>query len=66
MDIDRSTPLTDLSGVGNARGKALMRLGLYRAGDLLRYFPRDYEDRRRVCPIAQAPGTGPGEAQGVR
>lgn len=55
MDIDRSTPLTDLSGVGNTRGKALMRLGLYRAGDLLRYFPRDYEDRRQVCPIAQAP-----------
>ena len=54
MDIDRSTPLTDLPGVGAARGKALMRLGLYRAGDLPRCFPRDYEDRRRVCPIAQA------------
>jgi len=55
MDIDRSTPLTDLPGVGAARGKALMRLGLYRAGDLMRYFPRDYEDRRTICPIAQAP-----------
>ena len=52
--LEQNTPLTDLPGVGNTRGKALMRLGLYRAGDLLRYFPRDYEDRRRVCPIAQA------------
>ena len=55
MLIDRSTPLTDLPGVGAARGKALMRLGLFRAVDLLRYFPRDYEDRRTICPIAQAP-----------
>ena len=55
MHIDPSTPLTELPGVGAARGKALLRLGLVRAGDLLRYFPRDYEDRRRVCPVAQAP-----------
>ena len=55
MDIDRSTPLTDLPGVGAARGKALLRLGLFRAGDLLRHFPRDYEDRRTICPIARAP-----------
>lgn len=47
-----------LSGIGDARAKALEKLGLSTVGDLLSYYPRDYEDRTRVSTIAAAP---PGE-----
>ena len=46
-------PLSALSGVGPRRLAQLNRLGLFSVEDLLGYFPRDYEDRRRFCPIAQ-------------
>ncbi|MCD8375773.1 MAG: ATP-dependent DNA helicase RecG, partial [Oscillospiraceae bacterium] len=50
-----NTPVGRLPGVGEAREKALKRLGLETAEDLLRYFPRDYEDRTQFYSIAQAP-----------
>ncbi len=55
MELDRSTPLTDLPGVGPARGKKLAKLGLYRVGDLLGHYPQRYEDRRAVYAIGEAP-----------
>ena len=39
MAPDRSTLLTDLPGIGPARGKKLAALGLTRLGDLLEYYP---------------------------
>ena len=36
-----------LPGIGPARARSLEKLGLATVEDLLRYFPRDYEDRRR-------------------
>ena len=33
--MDVSTPLTDLPGVGEVRAKALARLGIHTAGDLV-------------------------------
>ncbi|MCD7928088.1 MAG: ATP-dependent DNA helicase RecG, partial [Oscillospiraceae bacterium] len=53
--MELNTPVGQLPGVGEAREKALKRLGLETAGDLLRYFPRDHEDRSRFYTIAQAP-----------
>jgi len=53
MTLD--TPLRELPGVGPAKAKALAKLGLETAGDLLGYYPRSYEDRRRSWDIAQAP-----------
>nr|WP_294474010.1 ATP-dependent DNA helicase RecG [uncultured Intestinimonas sp.] len=53
--MDVSTPLRDFPGVGEARAKALARLGLHTAGDLAGYFPRSYEDRRERYTIAGAP-----------
>ena len=53
--MDVSTPLTGFPGVGETRAKALARLGLRTAGDLVGYFPRSYEDRRERCTIAGAP-----------
>ena len=44
-----------IKGVGEARAKALNKLGLYRLRDLLGFFPRAYEDRTRFSPIMAAP-----------
>ena len=49
-----NTPLDEFPGIGPARQKALERLGLSTAGDLLRHFPRDYEDRTQLTSIAAA------------
>ena len=50
-----STSLLELPGVGPARGKGLEKLGLRTVEDLLRYYPRGYEDRRQMSTIASAP-----------
>ena len=49
------TPIEEFPGVGPTRQRALARLDLRTAEDLLRCFPRDYEDRTKVCSIAAAP-----------
>jgi len=50
------TPLeTDvryIKGVGEARAKALAKLGIHTLRDLVAYFPRAYEDRTAVKPIS--------------
>ena len=58
MDVTRNTPLTDFPGVGEARAKKLEKLGLTTAGDLLTWYPRDYEDRRKVYTVVEAPTEG--------
>ena len=50
-----TTPVTDLPGVGPARARALDKLGLKTLGDLLYHLPRQYQDRRQIYSIAQAP-----------
>jgi ATP-dependent DNA helicase RecG len=44
-----------VKGVGEQRAKALEKLGLHTLGDVLGYFPRNYEDRRQSYTIAEAP-----------
>jgi len=58
MTVTRGTPVTGFPGVGEARAKKLEKLGLSTAGDLLAWYPRDYEDRRKVYDIASAPLEG--------
>ena len=58
MSVTRNTPLTKFPGIGEARAGKLEKLGLRTAGDLLTWYPRDYEDRRRIYSLQQAP---PGE-----
>ena len=48
-----STDVRYIKGVGEQRAKALARLGVRTLGDLLNYFPRAYEDRTAVRPIAE-------------
>ena len=55
MEIGLHTPVTEFPGIGPARAKKLEKLGIRTAEDLLRYFPRNYEDRRRSVGIASAP-----------
>ena len=47
-------PLLGLHGVGPAAVRALARLGLATVGELLEHYPRGYEDRSRITPLAQA------------
>ena len=58
MDIRLSSPVTAFPGVGEVRAAKLEKLGLRTAGDLLQYYPRDYEDRRTVHTVQSAPAEG--------
>ena len=42
-----------LKGVGTARAKQLENLNILTLGDLICHFPRGYEDRTRLVPIAE-------------
>lgn len=46
------TPVIKLRGVGAARAKQLARLGIHTLCDLVYYFPRSYERRGDVKPLA--------------
>jgi len=47
-----------LQGVGPKRAALLEKLGLVTVGDLVRHFPRRYEDRRQLTPISRVePGS---------
>ncbi|AET70120.1 ATP-dependent DNA helicase RecG [Desulfosporosinus orientis DSM 765] len=46
-NLGPSTPLQYLKGVGPERAKQLKQLGIQNLRDLLEYYPRRYEDRRR-------------------
>ena len=49
------TDIRALRGVGDARARALAKIGLTTVGDLLRWFPRAYEDRTHLYTLADAP-----------
>ena len=55
MQLSLSTPVGQLPGSGPAREKKLAKLGLHSCGDLLGYYPRDYEDRRQIYRVRRAP-----------
>ena len=59
MPLTRETPLTDLPGVGPARGKKLEKLGLRTLGDTLDHLPQRYEDRRECHSLQDAPQDRP-------
>lgn len=45
------TPLTQISGIGPKTASRLLSLSLFTAGDLLRYYPRDYLDYANLVRI---------------
>lgn len=56
--MDLFSPVTALKGVGAVRAKQLAKLHIETLYDLIAFFPRDYEDRTKLCSIA---GLKPGE-----
>jgi len=44
---DIKTPVSSISGIGPQLTKALAKVNVFTVGDLLQYYPRDYEDRTR-------------------
>ena len=49
----RDRPIETLSGIGPTRAKAFKYLGVHELGDLLEYFPRDYQYESSELPISQ-------------
>lgn len=54
LRLTDKTPITYIKGIGEARYAAFSRLGVETAGDLLAFYPRAYEERGRVIPVARA------------
>ena len=48
---DIKTPVSAISGVGPQLAKVLAKVNIFTVGDLLLYFPRDYEDRTRKTTL---------------
>ncbi len=51
MEIDLDRNIQYVKGVGEARAKALNRLGIYTLEDLITYYPREYNDRTRITAL---------------
>ena len=50
---DREDSILTLPGIGPKKAALFARLGLHTLGDLLRFYPRDYEDRTKLVRIAE-------------
>ncbi|MBQ3255966.1 MAG: ATP-dependent DNA helicase RecG [Oscillospiraceae bacterium] len=48
------TPITALPGIGEKKAAAFRKLGIETFGDMISYFPRKYDDRSHIVPIAMA------------
>ena len=55
MSVQLTDPVQSLPGIGPARAKRLEKLGIADAGDLLLWYPRNYEDRRACASVREAP-----------
>jgi ATP-dependent DNA helicase RecG len=53
-DMDLSSSVLSIPGVGSRRGKSFEKLGVRTVEDLLFFFPRAYLDRRDIRKISQA------------
>ncbi len=49
---DLNTEVRYLKGIGEKKAQALNKLGVFSLRDLVSFFPRRYEDRSAVKPIA--------------
>ena len=55
MDQFLERDIQYLKGVGDKRARLFHKLGIFVVGDLVRYYPRTYEDWSITTPAAQAP-----------
>ena len=49
----------EIKGVGEKTEKLFAKLGIYTVGDLLRYYPRNYDVYEEAVPIAEVEGCEP-------
>ena len=56
--ISLSSPITVLSGVGEKRAELFAALGVSSVGDLLRLFPRAYQNRGDISTLCEAAMSG--------
>jgi ATP-dependent DNA helicase RecG len=49
--MSQNGPVTSLSGISPQRAKTLKAMGIETVGDLLRFYPRDYDDRCQIKTI---------------
>ncbi len=52
--MDRQTPVIELKGIGEKSQKLFQKVNICTVGDLLEYYPRDYDTFHRPIPIARA------------
>lgn len=50
---DIKNPVSSLTGVGQQLTKTLAKLNIFTVGDLLQYYPRDYEDRTKRVSLSE-------------
>ncbi len=48
-----SDSITKLKGLGVKKAEALRKLNIFKIGDFLEYYPKRYEDRREIIPVAE-------------
>ena len=63
--MDLKQPVTQLKGIGPKKAQLLEKMGIHTLQDLMLHLPRDYQDRRNVCPIADIQEEKPVLIQGV-
>lgn len=51
--MEYSTPVIQLKGVGEKTAKIFGKMGILTVGDLIRFYPRDYEKFEEVIPVRE-------------
>ncbi len=51
--MNLSDDIEALKGVGEKVGEKLRKLGINTVGDILSHYPKEYEDRRKIIPLAE-------------
>lgn len=54
MGVTRESPITVLPGIGKTKAEYYAKMGVRTLGDLLLHYPRAYENRGEVVPLAEA------------
>ncbi|MCR5754423.1 MAG: ATP-dependent DNA helicase RecG, partial [Acetatifactor sp.] len=52
--MNYDTPIIDIKGVGEKTQKLFAHLGVYNVGDLLTYYPKDYDEFKPPVDIINA------------
>ncbi|MBP5519919.1 MAG: ATP-dependent DNA helicase RecG [Treponema sp.] len=55
---DIKTPVSSIAGIGPQLTKTLAKINVFTVGDLLQYYPRDYEDRTKKVTFRERAANG--------